>query len=108
MFFILNNFKIKSFSNDKLGLVKRSHQYCLILLCFLALIGCQGSIEDNKKSPPNVVFIMMDDFGYGQFGVFSDSITVIKESSTVSSTDLSLLPPLPDAHKDAAVVNGPS
>ena len=75
MFFISNYFKIKSSKNDKLGLVKRSHQYCLILLCLVALIGFQGFNEHNKISPPNVVFIMMDDFGYGQFGVFSDSIT---------------------------------
>ena len=75
MFFIQDYFKIKTIYIEKLDLIKRSYLYCLILFYLFAIMGCQVPNQNNKISPPNVVFIMMDDLGYGQFGVFSDSIT---------------------------------
>ena len=37
----------------------------LTLICLIvALSGCKNEIEDR---PPNLLFIMMDDLGYGQF-----------------------------------------
>ena len=42
-------------------------------LIFLLNIGCVGD-DLEKKRPPNVLFIMMDDLGYGQFGVHNDTL----------------------------------
>ena len=75
MFFIPDYFKIKYIGIDKLRLIKSSHHYVLIMFTLVTFISCQLSNNNNKISPPNVIFIMMDDLGYGQFGVFSDSIT---------------------------------
>lgn len=44
----------------------------LTLFCLLvAFSGCQDEIEDR---PPNLLFIMMDDLGYGQFAINNDTL----------------------------------
>lgn len=37
----------------------------------LFLLGCT-----QREEKPNVLFIMMDDLGYGQFGVYNDTLTI--------------------------------
>lgn len=46
-----------------------------ILLTFVllfSLFSCSRQLEESK---PNILFIMMDDLGYGQFGIYNDTIT---------------------------------
>lgn len=42
----------------------------------VALIICVSCSNSKEKAPPNVLFIMMDDLGYGHFGVNNDTITI--------------------------------
>ncbi|TYA71559.1 sulfatase family protein [Seonamhaeicola marinus] len=44
-----------------------------LTLSFL-LCNCQNQVEQQPLKP-NVLFIMMDDLGYGQFGVYNDTVT---------------------------------
>ncbi len=41
--------------------------------CFLALL-LNGSCSTVIITPPNVIFIMMDDLGYGQFGLHNENL----------------------------------
>lgn len=41
----------------------------LVLICF----ACSQIKQEQK---PNILFIMMDDLGYGQFGIYNDTISV--------------------------------
>ncbi len=43
----------------------------MTLFLSLFLLGCT-----QMEEKPNVLFIMMDDLGYGQFGVYNDTLTV--------------------------------
>ena len=43
-----------------------------IIYLVIILIGCHSPIEDRV---PNLLFIMMDDLGYGQFSIYDDSLT---------------------------------
>lgn len=49
--------------------MNRSH-FFFVFISFLAVAGCKES-----PSPPNVLFIMMDDLGYGQFGIHNNDLT---------------------------------
>lgn len=42
-----------------------------IIILSLGLFNC----TNPKEQKPNVLFIMMDDLGYGQFGIYNDTIT---------------------------------
>ncbi|MFC2111739.1 sulfatase [Bacteroidota bacterium] len=47
--------------------------FCLIVFaCLLCLTTCNRPSAIVKK--PNVLFIMMDDLGYGQFGIYNDTL----------------------------------
>ena len=39
------------------------------------VVGCNNQSQEKKKNQPNVIFIMMDDLGYGQFGIFNDTLS---------------------------------
>lgn len=43
-----------------------------LFLFLLIVIGACGN--KNKKLPPNILFVMMDDLGYGQFGVNNEHL----------------------------------
>ncbi|MCG8309044.1 MAG: sulfatase-like hydrolase/transferase [Cytophagales bacterium] len=45
----------------------------VFLYCAAALLT--GSCKDKITEPPNIIFIMMDDLGYGQFGIHNKSLT---------------------------------
>ena len=47
---------------------KKIFKYILLLTL---VYGC----AETKEKKPNVLFILMDDLGYGQFGVYNDTIT---------------------------------
>ena len=51
------------------SIVKYIHASLFLLL---ALNGCEAPSE---KELPNILFIMMDDLGYGQFGINNDTLT---------------------------------
>lgn len=43
-------------------------------LILFSIIIFLYSCQNNKLNKPNVLFIMMDDLGYGQFGIYNDTI----------------------------------
>ena len=45
--------------------------YRLSLLFLVVLVSC----KTVDQASPNVIFIMMDDLGYGQFGLHNDQLT---------------------------------
>ncbi|WP_111706809.1 sulfatase family protein [Lutibacter citreus] len=47
----------------------------ILLKLFILLLVINVSCKPEKIKNPNVLFIMMDDLGYGQFGVNNDTIT---------------------------------
>lgn len=49
-------------------------QFVLVILLLLSLcfVGCTNGKEKEQK--PNVLFVLMDDLGYGQFGVHNDTL----------------------------------
>ena len=46
----------------------------LLFLLFLSLISCREQASSNTD-PPNLLFIMMDDLGYGQFAIHNDTLS---------------------------------
>lgn len=46
---------------------------CLLFISLWYLFSCNQNNKVNEK--PNILFIMMDDLGYGQFGIHNDTIT---------------------------------
>ena len=48
------------------------YAFIYALICFV-FYGC--ATKQNKTNKPNILFIMMDDLGYGQFGIYNDTIT---------------------------------
>ena len=47
---------------------------CMIFILFSFLLSaCTNSPEDQR---PNILFVMMDDLGFGQFGVYNDTLKV--------------------------------
>lgn len=45
----------------------------LFILLSSCIIGCKKTVTTKQK--PNILFILMDDLGYGQFGIYNDTIT---------------------------------
>lgn len=59
---------LKSFISSRYLLAK------LLLLVF-CLVGCKTEkVEHVEARKPNVIFVLMDDMGYGQFGVHNDTL----------------------------------
>ena len=46
---------------------------CLLGVTLWLLFSCNQKEKINQK--PNILFIMMDDLGYGQFGIYNDTIS---------------------------------
>jgi len=46
---------------------------CLLCVSLWLLFSCNQKEQIYEK--PNILFIMMDDLGYGQFGIYNDTIT---------------------------------
>ncbi len=45
--------------------------FTFLILVFPIFIGCSGPDSEKKKdTPPNIIFIMADDLGYGELGCF--------------------------------------
>lgn len=51
-------------------------RFNLMLFLFIIVVGCNKQPQEKKINQPNVIFILMDDLGYGQFGVFNDTLTI--------------------------------
>ncbi|MRI00108.1 sulfatase-like hydrolase/transferase [Kriegella sp. EG-1] len=54
-----------------------SSQYlvAILLLFVFCFVGCKTEKAENVvKQKPNVIFVLMDDLGYGQFGVHNDTL----------------------------------
>ena len=47
-------------------------KYLAPILCFFLLNACQN---ESQQEPPNLLFILMDDLGYGQFGLHNDTLS---------------------------------
>jgi hypothetical protein len=50
-------------------------RYIILLASFLAFQACSGHKQRDNKAP-NLLFIMMDDLGYGHFGPNNAALTV--------------------------------
>jgi len=47
----------------------------VLSLSLFCLLGCKTEkIENSDEQKPNVIFVLMDDMGYGQFGVHNDTL----------------------------------
>ena len=55
----------------KLNILSR-YLGAILFLLSLCFIGCKAEKEEDQK--PNVIFVLMDDMGYGQFGVHNDTL----------------------------------
>lgn len=51
--------------------IKQMRNVILVMLLPICLFSCN---EENDK--PNILFVLMDDLGYGQFGIYNDTISV--------------------------------
>ena len=40
----------------------------ILVLCSLALFGC--NLKNEEKRPPNIIYFLADDLGYGEVGAF--------------------------------------
>lgn len=47
--------------------------YSIVLITII--FGCSQNYKSKTVQKPNILFIMMDDLGYGQFGIYNDTIT---------------------------------
>jgi len=51
----------------------RNHWFIVLLIIFgFLLIGCNS--EEDKKSPPNILFIMSDDHAYQAVSAYTDHL----------------------------------
>ncbi|MDX1701617.1 MAG: sulfatase-like hydrolase/transferase, partial [Melioribacteraceae bacterium] len=49
---------------------KRSHFYIGILISFLIVLSNCAQYEEESDQNPNIIFILADDLGYGELGVY--------------------------------------
>lgn len=47
----------------------------LIILILFGSVSCQKAVEKNSEIPPNVIFILADDLGYGDLGFLGQQNT---------------------------------
>lgn len=47
----------------------------LIILILFGSVSCQKSVEETSETPPNVIFILADDLGYGDLGFLGQQYT---------------------------------
>ena len=46
------------------------------LIIIIAVVLLNSACRQERQDMPNLLFIMMDDLGYGQFGLYNDALTV--------------------------------
>ena len=64
--------------------MKNLLNYFLVFFIALVLFGC----EQNKKVKPNIVYILADDLGYGELGVFGQKHIETPNIDNLSKTGM--------------------